>query len=129
MAQRAPTHTFYPDDSMMSGDSDGTSFPAVHSGPTGKEPDNPPGPSEFITTRRPRRNNLDTPDPRTDRPLTWKEWLVASGRAHRQDAPGYMEDMYVPEDRYVHTKGPDTLTISGGQAYYDAPPTGYAGRE
>ena len=130
MERREPSRTFYPDDTMMSDDLDGTSFPAVHTGPTGRMPDNPPGLPEHVTTRRPPRIHPDTPDPRDDRPLSWKEWLTAQagfGRDHRQAAPAYMEDMYVPEDRYVHAEGPATVTISGGQAYYDAPPTGTAG--
>ena len=121
MERREPTHTFYPDDTMMSDESDGTSFPAVHSGPTGRIPDNPPGPAEHVTMRRPRRIHPDTPDPRQDRPLSWQEWLAVQadfnrdhGQAARdlgQAAPAYFEDMYVPENRYIHAKGPATLTI------------------
>ena len=84
---------------MMSDESDGTSFPAVQSGPAGRMPDNPPGPPEGVTIRRPRRIHPDTPDPRVNRPLSWKEWLAVKagfGGDHRPAAPAYVNTFRSP---------------------------------
>ena len=121
--RRKPTQTFYPDDTMMSDETDDTSFPAVHTGPTGQMPDAPPDLPEYVTTRPwPQMYPppaVDTPDPREDAPVSWKTWLTpwtwgedkamaqpGLGSHHQQGPPAY------PEDMYVQASGPETLTIS-----------------
>ena len=112
MAQYTPTHTYYPDDDMMSDDSDGISFPAVYSGQAGRMPDNLPGPTEHVTMRRRRVHNPVQLDPRenvSDRLLTRQEWQAVRDFEHdyRLPVPVYKQDTFVQ-------KGPAKLTISGG---------------
>ena len=115
----------------MSDDSDDTSFPAVHTGPTGRVPDAPSEVPGFVTDR-PRLQMyqppaVQTPPSANGPPAPWKTLLTpwtwgedtsmthrVPDNQHQQAPPAYPEDMYVREEE------PETVTISGGQAYYDA---------
>ena len=124
-----PGKTVYPDDSMLSDESDGTSFPAHYSGPAGREPDNPMGPAQGVTVRRPRKTNPVTPNP-SHRPLTWDEWLEVRADVDREHKKalfslGRAEPEYF--DKYLRADRPQTSAT--GHTNFMAPPTGSAVRE
>ena len=105
MASERPCKTVYPDDSMLSDESDGTSFPAQYSGPAGREPDNPMGPARGITVRRPRRTAPATPDS-SHRPLSGDEWLVRRKEMNREHDHATSETEY--EERYLSPKSQES---------------------